>query len=238
VAANLGRKSLDKAGIITYSFYMETALPKENIITTHHEAREQGHELLRRNVVEAASRLLVQEGPDALTVRRIAQELACSTKVIYTMFKGKDGLADALYQEGCERLRLTIEHVEIVADAESYLRALAQAYWVFAFANPGHYRVMFCGAIPNFVPSKTSIQAAENAFDLCIKSVAHFMQEGKMRDDDPEIVAKTLWAPLHGVINLRFMGHFETLEMTQTVFERIIASLITSLVLPDGDHPA
>ena len=223
--------SIDKASFLVYTLNMETSLPNENNITTYQQAREQGHELLRRNVIEAASRLLVQEGPDALTVRRIAQELDCSTKVIYTMFKGKDGVADALYQEGCERLRLTLERVEFVDNAAQYLRTMAQAYWTFAFANPGHYRVMFCGAIPNFQPSGTSIRDADNAFSVCLNSVERFMQAGKMRADDPFIVAKTLWAPLHGVINLRFMGLLETPEMTQTVFEHVVETLTTALVV-------
>ena len=53
--------------------------PMSDKITTHRQMRTYSHELLHRNVVDAASRLLVQEGSDALTAWRIAQELECST---------------------------------------------------------------------------------------------------------------------------------------------------------------
>jgi AcrR family transcriptional regulator len=37
-----------------------------------------------------------EDGPDALTMRRIAAEAGSSTTVLYTMFGGKAGIAEAL----------------------------------------------------------------------------------------------------------------------------------------------
>lgn len=209
---------------------METTLPKRNKITTHWQAREQGHELLRRNVVEAASRLLVEEGPDALTVRRIARELECSTKIIYTLFQGKEGLADALYQEGCELLVHLVERVQWVSSPEAYITEVAWAYWTFALANPSYYTVMFCGAIPNFHPSTVSILATETAFETVVASMRQYMELGVLPTDDPVMVTKSLWAPLHGVVSLYLLGHFSTSEEAKEVFERTLQALIASLV--------
>ncbi|MBA2678251.1 MAG: TetR/AcrR family transcriptional regulator [Ktedonobacteraceae bacterium] len=210
---------------------METPLPERNKRITHWQVREQGHELLRRNVVEAASRLLVEEGPDALTVRRIAQELECSTKIIYTMFQGKEGLADALYQEGCERLGHMIGHIQWLPAPAAYLREVAEAYWAFALANPSYYQVMFCGAIPNFHPSTVSILNTATALETIVASMQQYMeQELLLRADDPVLVTKALWAPLHGVVSLYLLGHFSTLEDAKEVFERTVQALIASLV--------
>lgn len=209
---------------------METPLPKRNIKTTHWQAREQSHELLRRNVVEAASHLLVEEGPDALTVRRIAQELECSTKIIYTMFQGKEGLADALYLEGCERLSHTVGHVQWVAAPATYVHQVAWAYWTFALANSSYYKVMFCGAIPDFHPSMVSILTTTTALETIVTSMQRYMDEGILSVDDPIRITKALWAPLHGVVSLYLLGHFSTLEEAKEVFERTVQALIASLM--------
>src|SRR6266851_6907176 len=58
------KRSIIRYSFYRYSFYMETMLPNRNEFTTHQQARAYGHELLRRNVVEAASHLLVEEGPE------------------------------------------------------------------------------------------------------------------------------------------------------------------------------
>ncbi len=208
-------------------------LPNRNNITyTYQQTREQGRELLCRNVIETASRLLVQEGPDALTVRRIAQELDCSTKILYTMFHGKDGVANALYVEGCERLQQALARVPKADDPAEYLYAMGWAYWNFALENPGFYGVMFGGAIPNFHPSDTSIHMATNAFEMLVEVVQRYMDQDILAKDDAGIIAKTLWASLHGVASLQLLGHFATLEDARDVSNRIIRAVVSSLI-PD-----
>ena len=229
-------QALDKERLSEYTLTMETSLPKRNKKTTHWQVREQGHELLRRNVVEAASRLLVEEGPDALTVRRIAQELECSTKIIYTMFQGKEGLADALYLEGCERLGHLVGRVQWRPTPAAYIHEVAWAYWTFGLANPSYYQVMFCGAIPNFHPSTVSIVNTATALETIVASMHQYMEQGLLLHvDDPVLVTKALWAPLHGVVSLYLLGHFSTLEEAKEVFERTVQALIVSLV-PGKSH--
>jgi len=208
---------------------METTLPKRNSVTTHRQARAYSNEILRRNVVEAASRLLVEEGPDALTVRRLAHELDCSTKIIYTMFHGKDGLANALYLEGCARLSQAIENVHQAGTPAAYIHDVAWAYWTFALANPSYYAVLFDGAIPRFQPSSTSKQTMTMAFESIVAIIQTYMQQDLLPAEDPGALTRALWAPLHGVVSLALLGHFPTLEEAKQAFERTVQALMTSL---------
>lgn len=57
--------------------------------TPYAAAAAAGKHALRTLVLDTASRLLEDDGPDALTMRRIASEVGCSTTVRYTMFGGK-----------------------------------------------------------------------------------------------------------------------------------------------------
>ncbi len=215
---------------------METSLPEKNTITSYHQAREHGQELLRRNVVEAASRLLVEEGPDALTVRRVAEQLGSSTKVIYTMFKGKEGLADALYVEGCLRLGQAVGRVQKAEGPAAYVHEVAWAYWTFALANPSYYMVMFGGAIPNFHPSTTSIDTTMTALETIVRTIQAYMEQNLLPPDDPVTVTKSLWAPLHGIVSLYLLGHFSSLEEAKDVFERSTQALILLLTIRRADR--
>lgn len=209
---------------------METMLPDRNGITTHRQARAYGHELLRRNVIDAAAQLLREEGPEALTVRHVAETLDCSTKIIYTMFKGKDGLADALYMEGCSGLAQAMARVPKTATLAAYLRAVSWAYWTFALANPSYYMVMFGGAIPNYQPSATSIHATATAFEIVIEMFEHYREEKALLLNDPTLVTQTLWAALHGVVSLHLLGHLASPEEAKAVVERTVEAMIASLV--------
>ncbi|HEY1350891.1 MAG TPA: TetR/AcrR family transcriptional regulator [Ktedonobacteraceae bacterium] len=208
---------------------METTLPEGNNFATHKQARAQGHELLRRNVVEAASRLLVEEGPEALTVRRVAQLLKCSTKIIYTLFAGKDGLANALYVEGCTRLRRMLVAVPQAALPQLYVQEIARAYWEFAHANPGYYGILFDGAIPKFQPTESSKQVMMEALEAIARILQTYMDQGLLPAQNPEMLARAIWAPLHGVVSLALLGHLSSLAAAKEIFARTIQAMTGSL---------
>ena len=54
----------------------------------------------RQKILEAASTLFLKGGTHALSVRAIAEGASMSTIGIYSHFKGKQGILDALYIEG------------------------------------------------------------------------------------------------------------------------------------------
>jgi AcrR family transcriptional regulator len=174
--------------------------------TPYQAAQRSGQEALRRTLLDAASRLLMAEGPGALTMRRVAGAAGCSTTVLYTMFGGKEGLADALYREGFERLR---RRLEAVADDDPLRRlgALANAYRANALAERAYYGVMFQQAIPGFRPSAASLAAARASLEVLARAVRAAMDAGALRPGDPQPVAEVLWAAVHGVVSLELAGH-------------------------------
>lgn len=60
-------------------------------VTTFQQARLQHSDNLRQNIVHAAAALLQEHGPEAVTVRRVAERMECSTKIIYNLFGKKKG---------------------------------------------------------------------------------------------------------------------------------------------------
>lgn len=175
-------------------------------------AWQQGQQALRHVLLDAASRLLVEEGPQALTMRRVASAAGCSTTVLYTMFGGKGGLADALYQEGFERLTRRLEEAKNADDSDNPIAgaaALAVAYRESALADRNYYGVMFGQAIPGFEPSQESLAVADASLGMLAEAVREAMDAGVMVEGDAGAVAEVLWAAAHGVVSLELAGHFE-----------------------------
>jgi len=195
--------------------------------TPYQVAQRSGQEALRRTLLDAASRLLMAEGPGALTMRRVAGDAGCSTTVLYTMFGAKEGLAEALYREGFERLR---RRLEAVADDDPLARlgALAHAYRDNALAERAYYGVMFQQAIPGFRPSAGSLAAAGASLEVLARGVRAAMDGGALRPGDPQAVAEVLWAAVHGVVSLELAGHFPDPEAAADRFR----SLASAAILP------
>lgn len=167
---------------------------------------------MRGALLDEASRLLVEEGPQALTMRRVAAAVGCSTSVLYTMFGGKGGLAEALYREGFERLGRRLEEAAgadgAPDDAVSRAAELARVYRASALADRGYYGVMFGQAIPGFVPSEESLAVADVSLGMLAEAVREAMDAGVLVRADAGAVAEVLWAAAHGVVSLELAGHF------------------------------
>src|SRR6478735_8170197 len=100
----------------------------------------------RPALVDIAARLLADEGPQALSARRIATEAGSSTMAVYTNFGGMSGLVREMVYEGFARLQDYFSHVSRTADPVADIALFGRAYRHNALTNPHLYAVMFGGA--------------------------------------------------------------------------------------------
>ncbi len=144
---------------------------------------------MRAHLLDTAGRLLAEEGPAALTMRRVAAEVGCSTTVLYTLFGGKDGLAAGLYREGFARLRRRLDALPPGPDPVGRLLVLGAAYRASALADPHYYRVMFLGAIPGFVPDEDARAGCDAAFAPLVEAAHAGIEAGLLPASDERFTA-------------------------------------------------
>ncbi|MGI5283160.1 TetR/AcrR family transcriptional regulator [Nonomuraea polychroma] len=165
------------------------------------------HDELRSRLLDVAVNLLETDGPDSLTMRRIAAEAGCTTTVIYTMFGNREGLAEALYLEGFERFRRLLEAVPQRRNPLEHLHALGPAYRQACLAESGYYSLMFERAIPGFEPSERARTLARAALNILDRVIADCISAGYLIPTQPRKIADALWAAAHGAISLERAGH-------------------------------
>ena len=163
----------------------------------------------RRELLAAASRLLAAEGPEALTVRRIAADAGYSTMGVYSRFGGKDGIVEALFVEGFRGLAAAMAAVPDTDDPLTDLLACGVAYRRFALAHPTSYTVMFERAVPGYEPSPGAEAIAMGTFEGLVRQVTRAIDAGDLAvglTGDPADVAQRLWAMSHGWVSLEIHG--------------------------------
>ena len=164
----------------------------------------------RREVLEAAARLLAQDGPHGLSLRRVAAEAGGSTQIVYTLFGGKAGLADALYAEGFDRLaramRAGLDAAPPSGDPER-LVAVGRAYRQFALAEPSFFAVMFGRAIAGFTPTRlTRAQGRQCTFGQLVEEVQACLDAGTLVGSSADELARLCWLTVHGLAALEAAG--------------------------------
>jgi len=164
-------------------------------------ARPRASELMQRLVDEAA-RLLVEEGPAALSLRKLAATVGVSTMPVYTLFGDKQGLLAAMHREGFRRLGEALRAVPPSADPLADLVQLGVAYRRAALASPHLYGLMFGRPVPEFAPDHEGRAVADAAYQPLVAGVARCQQAGALTGGDPQRVALHLWSVAHGMVSL------------------------------------
>jgi AcrR family transcriptional regulator len=213
-------------------------MPKLKVVDFR-QSQEDLRASLRQGMLDAATRLLTEEGPSALTVRRVAEAVNCSTTLLYSLFGGKEGLANELYLEGFARLEeefvaYTLPPSRGARNGQERIKALAQIYHRYAKRNPSYYMVMFGDAIAGFVPPLASRMRAWESLAVLIEAFEECMVCGALPRSNPTAAARLLWAAMHGATSLELKGYYLKTERADELFDASVRALLCSLQHPDS----
>lgn len=199
-------------------------------LKTYQEARMQNTENLRKLVVDAAATLLQEEGPEAVTVRKVSQKMNCSTKIIYSLFVNKEGLAQQLYLDGCKLLANEFERTPQATDPSQHLLNFGETFWQFGQHYTSYYKLMFGGAFADFKPDEESMRGTVTAMNQLLTVISNAQEQGLIPGQyDTESVVRIFWASLHGVIHLYIGGHLGDVQAAYAVYKQTLSLIVGSL---------
>jgi AcrR family transcriptional regulator len=166
--------------------------------------RGQGDQL-REQILDATYELLVETGDaDRVSTRAVARRVGCSSPALYLHFPDRASLLWAACNRQFVKLgdvvRLAVEGIDDPIDA---LQAAGRAYITFGVEHAEEYRVMMM--TPETVVWNPPIEdlPGEAGFDVLHQLIERAMADGALRDDDPSLVALSVWAAVHGIVALR-----------------------------------
>src|SRR5471032_3615305 len=84
--------------------------------------------LLRSHILDAARAIVVRQGFDALSMRKLAEVIGYSPASLYLHFASRDAIAHALCAEGHAQLLESLHAHDDVAEPVERLKAMAHEY--------------------------------------------------------------------------------------------------------------
>ena len=160
------------------------------------------HGNLRAAVIECGLELIQQKGVRALTLREIGKRLGVSRSAPYRHFQDKAALLSAISEAGFIEFGNALEAAKKSASDgfAAQIDALGGAYVRFASEHRGHFEVMFT---ENPEPGSPAAKAGARAFEILEQTIREGQQRGEVRHGDTALLARTVWALVHGASILR-----------------------------------
>jgi AcrR family transcriptional regulator len=172
------------------------------------ERRDREKSELRGKILDAARELFVEQGYDAVTMRKVAERIEYSPTAIYLHFADKEALLREIVGTDFAALAAQFQKLARIEDPMERLIRVGRAYVEFGLAHPNHYRLMF-GARPGPpmepLPKPTTGDPQEDAYAFLRMVVIDAMEKKCLRPElrDPDLVAQVLWSGVHGIVSLQ-----------------------------------
>lgn len=194
------------------------------------EKRDKHKEEFRREILDAARELFVEEGYEAFSMRKLAQKIDFSPTTIYLYFKDKDALLYAICEELGEQCLSQFRKIQNQnADPVKKLREALLFHIKVGTSNPNHYKVLFFthpglyGSQSEFMERSSMARDSYLAFKDIVKECIdskHFIKT------DPEVIAQSFFVATHGLIVMSvFQNNFPWIDR-DTLAKKLVDGLI------------
>ena len=164
-------------------------------------------EEVRASILDSAWEMVLAEGWQSLSIRKIADAIEYSVPVIYTHFENKDAILLEFNRKGFKLLSdILAKSKARESNPAEQIRAMGRAYWDFAFSNKEYYQLMFGLGIPT-CDAIRKIPEMEDFRAVISASIMAMVPPDKQADFDPFLKFQSFWSMLHGLVSINMLGN-------------------------------
>jgi AcrR family transcriptional regulator len=182
-------------------------------------------------IAHAALHILETEGPDAVSMRRIAKAVGITPMAIYHHFPDRDSLLTYVTDREFAKLLGYIEAHPLHGGPQARLIAVMEGYVDYAFARPRIFDFVFSRPRRGARRFPKDFRARRSpTLNPVADTIAAAMSEGFLKKDDVWEIAFALWAHVHGYVLLYRAGRIGLSErLFRDLLHRSLRRLIYGL---------
>lgn len=193
-------------------------------------ARRSDHsrEEIKEMALQAAEEMILQDGKNGLSARKLAQAIGYTVGTLYLVFKNLDDLILHVNARTLDRLYAEISsNLQTTQDSQIALMQMAHTYIAFANKEPLRWKTVF----------EHRAQLEDEAPDWYSERVSKMFSEVEKHlsalaphktDKDIKNTARALWGGVHGICilgisgNLGIAGVDSVEELTQSLIQNYL----------------
>ena len=184
------------------------------------------HGDLRTSLLKSATTMINQAGIEALSLRKLAEQVGVSRTAAYHHFKDKNDLLCSVATQGFVQWQQECESIfadKNVSDMNKY-RNFVHGYIRFAINNPSLYELMFGRVIwKDNNSTQTLRDVAYPSFNYQVKMTKIWQAKGLMAQGENTLrLAQITWGALHGLARLIIDGIYGDAEFIDEMCECIV----------------
>ena len=204
------------------------------------ERREREKAAFRELVLDAARKIVLSEGFEALTMRKIAEAIEYAPGTIYLYFKSRDDIAAELTSTGFEELLHAFAPAAGITDPVERLYRVGELYVQFGLERSETYRLIFMERYTSAVfDVEQPNSAGEQALDYLVQAFDELRAQGRLATTAPsKYLADAFWSAMHGIVSLKLSceGYPQTPtdDLVRTMGEILLRGVLVEFTLRES----
>ena len=155
----------------------------------------------RRAFLDAARRMVVEQGPAGLSLREVARQADYSPAALYEYFENRDALLSALIQEGFDELKQGLRAVSTEHIPRERLKLMGLAYIDFARQRRETFELLFIYHVNQRKQIDEEARYGNNHYAIFRAAVAAIIPHAPSSKID--CATYSFWALVHGLAMLQ-----------------------------------
>lgn len=193
------------------------------------ERRLKQKEELRNSILAAAKTIILKEGWQSVSIRKIADAINYSLPVVYNHFESKDAILEEFVKQGFDMLSEVMMNAKRRSqEPAEQLTNMAISYFQFAFEQREYYQMMFGLGMPG-CDRASQISEIGNFSKILISSIQQLNESSEVTEKTM-LKFHTFWSILHGLSSINMVSMTATPnEMQQRVLQDAVQGFIQNI---------
>lgn len=195
-------------------------------------------EEVRSLILDTAWEMVVTEGWQSFSLRKVADAIEYSVTVIYHHFENKDAILLEFIERGFRLLAEQLKKASIGQKTPAgEINAMAHAYRNFAFENQQYYQLMFglgiptCETVSAIAERSGFRQVITTTISALTPTISALTPAGKETHVDPSLKYQAFWSMMHGLVSINMLAKssIQFGDPAEDVLNDLIQSFIKGL---------
>lgn len=170
------------------------------------ERRQLEKEAIKKKIIDAAHEILIKDGFENLSIRKIASKIEYSPSIIYHYFKDKAEIVSCVVDEGYGKILQKIGKAEIDRkDPINAIESVLRAYIELVMENQEQFKAILLNDLGDIQDKVNMLDEGISKYRKSVQSLCEVlelgMDSGKIRRMDIELTAQIIWTSTHGLVS-------------------------------------
>jgi AcrR family transcriptional regulator len=181
-----------------------------------------------QEIYRCVLRIVESEGPQAVSMRRVANGVGITAMAIYHHFPNRQALLDAVVDSEFEKLSEFFGRLKTRQSFEKSMIHIMDGYINYAFTHPRIFDYVFSAPRSSARRFPNDFRARRSpTLNIIADTVSSWMASSKLKRDDEWEIAMELWAHTHGYLMLWRGGRF---HLSEEEFRKLVQRSLRRLL--------